>query len=69
MFNADGLRVAVMESGAAHFHKITVARDLGTAVEVSEGVKPGDQVILNPPVDLADGSKVEARPEAQVPTS
>ena len=69
VFNADGLRVAVMESGAAHFHKITVARDLGTAVEVSEGVKPGDQVILNPPVDLADGSKVEARPEAQVPTS
>jgi RND family efflux transporter MFP subunit len=64
VFNADGLRVAVLENGTAHFHKITVTRDLGTSVEVSEGVKAGDQVLLNPPVDLADGSKVEARPEA-----
>ena len=47
----------------AHFRKFTVARDLGTAVEVSEGVQAGDQVILNPPVDLADGGKVETRPE------
>jgi hypothetical protein len=35
-----------------------VARDLGTALEVRDGVKPGDQVILNPAVDLPDGSKV-----------
>jgi RND family efflux transporter MFP subunit len=68
-FNADGLRVAVLENGVAHFHKITVTRDLGTSVEVSEGVKAGDQVILNPPVDLADGSKVDARPEAPTPMS
>jgi multidrug efflux pump subunit AcrA (membrane-fusion protein) len=64
VFNADGLRVAVLENGVAHFHKITVTRDMGTFVDVSDGVKAGDQVILNPPVDLADGSKVEARPEA-----
>jgi multidrug efflux pump subunit AcrA (membrane-fusion protein) len=41
----------------------------GTAVEVSNGVKPGDQVILNPPVNLADGDKVEVRPDTPVPTS
>jgi RND family efflux transporter MFP subunit len=64
VFNADGLRVAVLENGVAHFRKITVTRDMGTSVDVSDGVKAGDQVILNPPVDLADGSKVEARPEA-----
>ncbi len=63
VFNAEGLRVAVLENGTAHFHKVTVTRDLGTSVEVSDGVKAGDQVILNPPVDLAEGSKVEARPE------
>jgi hypothetical protein len=28
---------------------------------VHDGVKPGDQVILNPMVDLADGSKVAVR--------
>src|ERR1041384_381379 len=42
VFNADGLHVAVFENGTAHFQKINVTRDLGTAVEVSEGVKPGD---------------------------
>ena len=38
-----------------------MARDFGTEVEVSDGVKPGDQVILNPPVDLVEGSKVHIR--------
>jgi len=69
VFNADGLRVAVLENGTAHFQKIAVTRDLGTAVEVSEGVKPGDQVVLNPPVNLAEGDKVDVRPETLVPTS
>jgi RND family efflux transporter MFP subunit len=69
VFNADGLRVAVFANGTAHFQKIAVTRDLGTAVEVSEGVRPGDQVILNPPVNLAEGDKVGVRPEAPVPTS
>jgi hypothetical protein len=36
---------------------------------VSEGVKPGDQVVLNPPVNLAEGEKVDVRPETPVPTS
>ena len=69
VFNADGLRVAVVENGTAHFQKIAVTRDLGTVVEVSEGVKPGDQVVLNPPVNLAEGDKVDVRSETPVPTS
>src|SRR6476646_6944654 len=67
IFNADGLHVAVLESGTAHFRKVTVTRDFGTSVEVSDGVKAGDQVILNPPVDLADGSKVQVRAETPPP--
>jgi RND family efflux transporter MFP subunit len=59
IFNADGVQVAVIENGVAHLHKITVARDLGTAVEALDGVKSGDQVILNPSVDLVDGAKVQ----------
>jgi hypothetical protein len=43
--------------------KITEIRDLGTEVEVTDGVKQGDQVVLTPPVDLEDGSKYKfARP-------
>ena len=63
IFNADGLHVAVLENGTAHFRKITVARDMGTSVEVNDGVKTGDQVILSPPVDLVDGGKVQVRAE------
>jgi hypothetical protein len=32
-------------------------------VEIDTGVKAGDQVVLNPPVNLVDGSKVQARLE------
>ena len=59
VFNTDGLQVAVVDDGVAHYHKITVARDLGTQVEVSAGLRAGDQVILRPMVQLLDGSKVQ----------
>ena len=61
IFNQDGLSVAVVENGVAHIRHITQVRDFGTTVEVSAGVKDGDQVILNPPVDLTDGHKVTVR--------
>ncbi len=67
IFNADGLHVAVLEDGTAHYRKVTVTRDFGTTVDVSDGVKAGDQVILNPPVDLPDGSKVQVRAETPPP--
>jgi RND family efflux transporter MFP subunit len=61
IFNGGGLQVAVVENGVAHIRKISVSRDLGTEIEVRDGVNPGDQVVLNPPVDLADGARVVAR--------
>jgi RND family efflux transporter MFP subunit len=61
IFNSGGLQVAVIEDGVARLRKISVARDLGEEVEVRDGVRQGDQVILNPSVDLVEGSKVKAR--------
>jgi RND family efflux transporter MFP subunit len=61
IFNQDGLHVAVVENGIVHMHMITIARDFGREVEVSDGVKNDDKVILNPPVDLQEGSKVQTR--------
>lgn len=69
IFNREGLQVAVVQDGVAHIRKINVARDLGTAVEVRDGVKAGDLVILNPAVELADGSKVNAARPGSMPTS
>jgi RND family efflux transporter MFP subunit len=63
IFNRDGLQVAVIEDGTARIRKLAVTRDLGTQVEVADGVKQGEQVIVNPPVSLVDGNKVRARAE------
>jgi len=60
IFNSGGLQVAVVENGIVHLRKIVVVRDLGREVEVDSGVKRGDQVILNPSVDLAEGTRVKA---------
>jgi RND family efflux transporter MFP subunit len=68
IFNRAGLQVAVVKDGVVQIHKISVARDFGTMVEVSDGVAQGDQVVLNPPVDLVGGSKVRVRPQAVTPT-
>src|SRR6201988_2450843 len=57
IFNQNGMQVAVVENSVVHLHKIAITTDYGTEVEVSEGVKEGDQVILQPPVNLADGEK------------
>lgn len=61
VFNVDGLSVMVVEDGVARVRRVTASRDFGTTVELSAGVKDGDQVILNPPVDLTDGHKVTIR--------
>ena len=68
IFDENGMQVAVVKDGKANIQKITVTRDLGTAVEVDHGVKAGDQVILDPPVDLQNGQKVTIRqPEKKAP--
>jgi RND family efflux transporter MFP subunit len=59
VFGSDGLQVAVDDHGVARFHKVTVLRDMGTEIEVSDGIKAGDALILRPSVALADGSKVQ----------
>jgi RND family efflux transporter MFP subunit len=63
IFNRNGMQVAIVRNGKAEIRKVRITRDLGTRVEVDTGVNAGDQVILNPPINLADGSKVLVRTE------
>ena len=67
IFNQNGMQVAVVKDGTAHIRKVSVTRDLGTQVEVDDGVEQGDLVIINPPITLSEGSKVRARAEPAVP--
>jgi RND family efflux transporter MFP subunit len=61
VFDESGLHVAVVDDGVVRMRKISIARDFGTQVEVHDGVRPGDQVILNPMLTLTEGSRVSAR--------
>jgi RND family efflux transporter MFP subunit len=65
IFNRKGIQVAVVEDGIVHIRKVTIARDLGTEVELRDGVKPDDLVILNPSVSLEEGSRVEVKSPPQ----
>lgn len=67
IFDENGMQVAVVKDGKASIQKVTVTRDLGTAIEVDHGVQAGDPVILNPPVNLRNGQKVTIRQESKKP--
>jgi RND family efflux transporter MFP subunit len=62
----NGIQVATVDgSGAVTLKKITVARDHGTYLEVSQGISQTDQVIANPPDGLRSGDQVRiAQPDA-----
>ncbi|MGC1888488.1 MAG: efflux RND transporter periplasmic adaptor subunit [Stellaceae bacterium] len=68
IFNQNGMQVAVVENGVAHLRKIAITTDYGTEVEVNEGLQNGEQVVLQPPVNLADGDKVQIIPEPPATT-
>ena len=59
VLQSDGLHVAVVdENSIAHVIRVTPGRDLGSAMEIVSGLKPGQPVITNPPDSLIDGEKV-----------
>jgi RND family efflux transporter MFP subunit len=58
IFNQNGLSAAVYRDGTLQLRHLDLGADDGAQVEVRSGLQPGDQVILNPPVDAANGMRV-----------
>jgi RND family efflux transporter MFP subunit len=58
IFDQGGLSAAVYRDGRLQLRHLDLAADDGAQVEVRSGLQPGDQVILDPPVDAADGMRV-----------
>lgn len=50
--------VFVVENGVARLTQVSLGLQSDSDVEVLEGLKPGDKVVLNPSVDLGDGVPV-----------
>jgi RND family efflux transporter MFP subunit len=59
IFRDQGLQVAtVLSDNRIRMKSITIARDLGTSVEVGSGLTPRDRVVDNPPDSIANGDQV-----------
>jgi RND family efflux transporter MFP subunit len=60
IFNEHGLQAAVVQNGRVQLRDLDVADDNGATLEIRDGLQPGDQVILSPPVDATNGMQVRA---------
>jgi RND family efflux transporter MFP subunit len=59
LFRAEGLRVGVVRDGRVQLVPIEIGHDYGAKVEITSGLAPQDQVVLNPPDSLAQGERVK----------
>lgn len=55
----DKTNVAVFDNGVVKFRPITVAATDGANINVSGGLKPGEQVAVNLPDEVTDGSRIQ----------
>ena len=64
IFDQHGAQVAVVGEGdKIKMHKIDIYRDLGASLELKYGLSGGERVVIRPPADLQEGSKVKVAPE------
>jgi len=60
IFRAQGTQVAVVTpQGTAHLKNVTMGRDLGTTMEVLNGIDASDTIVLNPPDSIGEGDKLK----------
>src|SRR3984885_6234053 len=67
LFRAEGLRVVVIDANnKTHLQQLTIGRDYGTTLEVLQGLKSTDWIVLNPADSLEEGMQVNVK-QAQQP--
>lgn len=65
LFRSEGLRIALVDgSHHVHLQPVTLGRDFGSTVEVTEGLDDQDRIVLSPPDSLAEGQQVNLAPPA-----
>src|ERR1700722_2931892 len=64
LFRSEGLRVGVVRGDHAELMPIAIGRDYGATVEVINGLKPTDQVIVDPSDSLTTGTPVRIAAQA-----
>ena len=59
LFRSEGLQVGVVKDGKVVLTAVTPGHDFGNQIEIVSGLKPGDQVIINPPDSIVTGQQVQ----------
>jgi RND family efflux transporter MFP subunit len=59
IFRSEGLRVGVVKDGKVALTAVTPGHDFGNEIEIVSGLKPDDQVIVNPPDSIVSGQDVK----------
>jgi RND family efflux transporter MFP subunit len=59
IFRSEGLRVGVVKGGETTLTPVTPGRDFGNQIEIVAGLKPDDQIIINPPDSIVTGQQVQ----------
>jgi RND family efflux transporter MFP subunit len=68
LFRSEGLRAVVIDDNhKTHLQPLTIGRDYGVTLEVLQGLKPTDWIVLNPADSLDDGVQVNVKQVAQPP--
>ena len=59
LFRSEGLRVGIVRDGKVSLATVTPGHDFGDQIEIVSGLKPDDQVIVNPPDSIISGQEVQ----------
>jgi RND family efflux transporter MFP subunit len=59
IFRSEGLRVGLVQDGKVVLAAVTPGHDFGNQIEIVSGLKPDDQVIINPPDSIVTGQQVQ----------
>src|SRR4030081_1271169 len=59
IFRSEGLQVGIVKDGKATLSPVTPGHDFGNDIEIVAGLKPGDQLIVNPPDSIVAGQAVQ----------
>jgi membrane fusion protein (multidrug efflux system) len=54
-------KVVLVQDGKIHFQPITVSRDFGSTLEVSQGLQGGEMLVINPGENLTEGLDVTTK--------
>ena len=70
LVRAEGPRVAILDDGdLLHYVPVHVGRDLGSEIELTEGLTADERVVVNMADELPEGSKVDPVPLPATPAA